>query len=490
MANDRLGEQTQAPHNSDNDFMSSVRREAYVLGSGTASGFSSQLRDYQEHPGEAALKAGTGLAVGVGLGMLQRTGGIGRVLATTAGATMGLAFVNDIAKHISPTVGALTEAWTSGRNLDANKDVVANSLGRFTADSLLMTAGSFAGVGAVKLYDRIPSFASGTPFGGTPHEFGTAAPRELGAIKMSDADHPTLKYDIDQAKVMDAFGPDKRAIPSMNIVDGKLQQQVSIMDKNSPAFQLYERIQPSVLKLRWSDGNNGNSGTAFPIEDGEFLATAHHMVARSRGNTEGTMKVELGDGREVPVNVVARDVGADIALLRYSSPIENPPPALSLGWASDVHQWEGLNAFGYPALANKTVLTQGRFLEAYTSKSAGSSEAGLETTVQSPIARLGSRASTWSGNSGGPLTNAKGEVVGVITAGEPVEAESYSTAVEHLRLLLNEARRNPIPAHGLIVNSIGRVIPGGEGYGDFTIKAQRLDLTVGDTIERPLKSNL
>lgn len=502
MTNDRVGEQSTPTNDADTGVLSSLRREAYVFGAGTLAGFSQQISDWREHPADAGWKAGGSFAAGIGLALLQRGGSLGRVLATSAGAVMTYGFATDVLAHVSPTLSAMGEAWGSSRNLEQNKQAVANSFGRFAADSLLMTAGSMAGVGGITLYDKAnapliggekpasnPATLDHTPaLTGASDSAGLFMGTRLNndpmfAPRLSNAaDNPTLKYDIDQAKVMDAFGANSRAIPSMSVLDGRLHQQVNIVAADSPAFQLYEKVEPSVLKLRWSDGHSGNSGTAFPVE-GDYLATAHHMVARSEGNTKGDMVVELADGREIPVTVVAKDVSADLALLRYKYTPNGAPPPIPLGWSDNLSKWDSVHAFGYPALANKAVLTQGPFLNAYTSRTAGSAEAGLETSVVSPIARLGSRANTWSGNSGGPLVNAKGEVVAVVTAGEPKEAESYSTTVEHLRLLLNEARKNPIPPEGLQVHSIGRVLD--NGSSQYKVTVQKLNLTLGDLIEKP-----
>lgn len=439
-------------------------------------------------PGVSAL-AETALGSGVKLGAI---GGLyGGFLTPTNGQNL----VSDRFK--SAITGGLTFGVMGGvARYIAPAPEVANSLAtQIKIGSISGAFGGFAGaLGTSALNRQMESptqilstvaynAAFGALFGVGGHFVDTVTsklgnsyqrpdvPQELGSVTMSSSDStPILKFNTDQPKVMEAFGANARAIPSMSVVDGKLYQHVSVVDAHNPEYELYEKVQPSVVNLRWSDGTEGNSGTAFHIE-GDYLGTAHHMVARSEGNTRGTLNVELADGREVPVTVVARDVAADVALLRFTNPIDNPPPELKLGQSSALKRYESVKAFGYPALANETVMTQGPFFEAYTSTGAGSSEAGLQTPVGSPIARLGSRANTWSGNSGGPLTNSNGEVVGVVTSGIPERAESYITAVEHLKLLIEEARQNKIPPKGLVVNSIGRVL--GEGQ-TFKISAQKI----------------
>jgi hypothetical protein len=132
-------------------------------------------------------------------------------------------------------------------------------------------------------------------------------------------------------------------------------------------------------------------------------------------------------------------------------------------------------------------MTEGPFLEHYTSTKAGSSEVGIQPFI-TPIARLGAGAVTWSGSSGGALVNAEGVVVGVVTSGIPDYSESYSTAIEHLRLLLQKAQNDAnIPAGGWIVRSIGQVVANTDGVEFVVEELDNSDQTIGSVLARASK---
>lgn len=169
-------------------------------------------------------------------------------------------------------------------------------------------------------------------------------------------------------------------------------------------------------------------GTAWPIASG-YAVTNHHVV-------EGKKHVTLvsRDGSEITARVIASDKTHDIAFLRVDNP-NNLPPALPF---SKQRASLGASVFtiGFPLvdIMGKTPkLSQG-----IISGVNGVRDDPTSYQISVPIQ---------PGNSGGPLLNMRGEVVGMITSmlgsvmGEqdahPLPNISYALKVNIIKQVLN-----------------------------------------------------
>ncbi|WP_229399436.1 S1C family serine protease [Micromonospora okii] len=162
-----------------------------------------------------------------------------------------------------------------------------------------------------------------------------------------------------------------------------------------------ERTVPGVVSVLVG-GRSGASatGSGFAVDDQQHLITNDHILAKGG---EGSVTVELPDGRRFPAEVVGREPGSDLAVLRV------PPSA---GLAPLPLAKPGATRVGEPVLAVGSPLGL-----------AGTVTAGIVSALDRQV-RLGANrhravqtdASINPGNSGGPLVNARGEVVGVNTA--------------------------------------------------------------------------
>ncbi|BCB82121.1 hypothetical protein GCM10022251_45660 [Phytohabitans flavus] len=153
---------------------------------------------------------------------------------------------------------------------------------------------------------------------------------------------------------------------------------------------------PGVVQVRV--GRSGGSG--FAVDNEGHIITNNHVVSSG-----GSVTVVGQDGRRLPAEVVGRDPGSDIAVLRVDPTSGLRPLALAQ---------PGTTRVGEPVLAVGSPLGL-----------SGTVTAGIVSALDRQV-RLGSSgvrrsaiqtdASINPGNSGGPLVNARGEVVGVNTA--------------------------------------------------------------------------
>jgi serine protease Do len=160
------------------------------------------------------------------------------------------------------------------------------------------------------------------------------------------------------------------------------------------ANSVYAQANPAVLTVR---GNNGH-GSGFIIStDGYVITNAHVM----KGEPE-VVTVMMADGQEIPADVVgfAND-GLDLALLKINRQ-GIKLPTVALGTNKTVRIGDTVYAIGTP-LGEKHSNTFTR---------------GMVSAIRNQGDWIQHDASIHRGNSGGPLLNDRGEVIGVNTEGE------------------------------------------------------------------------
>ncbi len=138
-------------------------------------------------------------------------------------------------------------------------------------------------------------------------------------------------------------------------------------------------------------------GSGFIIDAAGYVVTNNHVI---EGADE--IDVNLSDGTVLPAKLVGRDEDVDLALLK----VESRTPLTPVPWANsdtaEVGQW--VVAIGNPFGLGGTV-TAGIISARNRDISAGSYDDFIQTD-----------AAINKGNSGGPLFNLRGEVVGINTA--------------------------------------------------------------------------
>ncbi|HEX2742749.1 MAG TPA: trypsin-like peptidase domain-containing protein [Rubrobacter sp.] len=151
--------------------------------------------------------------------------------------------------------------------------------------------------------------------------------------------------------------------------------------------RMIEGAQRSVVQVR-SGGRGIGAGVIWP-GDGLVL-TNYHVVAGGHGN----VKVALHDGRSLDADVVKSSRSLDLALLRVGR--ENDLPTALIGDSDALRVGELVYAIGHP---------WGRI---------GAVSAGIVGELRGPgSSYIRSDVALAPGNSGGPLLNARGEVVAI-----------------------------------------------------------------------------
>lgn len=166
------------------------------------------------------------------------------------------------------------------------------------------------------------------------------------------------------------------------------------LDTISPAIaQLIDRVGPSVVEVRGA-GRGGGAGVIWRA-DGAIL-TNNHVVA----HIEGAAKVILPEGRALDAAVVAGNPALDLALLSVAT---GDLPAAPIGDSSRLRVGELVFAIGHP-WGRRGVVTAGIVSGLGAVPVGGNGRTAQYIRTDVCLA---------PGNSGGPLLNAQGAVVGI-----------------------------------------------------------------------------
>jgi serine protease Do len=160
---------------------------------------------------------------------------------------------------------------------------------------------------------------------------------------------------------------------------------------------MIEAVQGSVAQVR--SGSRG-AGAGVIWDAGGLVLTNNHVVAARR--TGGEIRVTLRDGRSFDADVAGRSRSLDLALLRLRD-VPGDLPTIPVGDSDVLRVGELVYAVGHP-WGRLGAVTAGIVSGLGVTRWPGR---GSSTRyVQSDVALA-------PGNSGGPLLNARGEVVGI-----------------------------------------------------------------------------
>lgn len=185
---------------------------------------------------------------------------------------------------------------------------------------------------------------------------------------------------------------------SINISSSEIDTVITkVVEEISPAVVTVEGTVPGTQTFFGRTADSQVSGSGFIISEDGYIVTNNHVVEDA-----DEISVVLSDGTELPAEIVSRDSYADLAVLK----VEGTMPAVAaLGSSEDLKPGETVIAIGSPLGTFRNSVTVG--VVSATGRTLDTGEGYyMENLIQTD-------AAINSGNSGGPLVNLAGEVIGV-----------------------------------------------------------------------------
>jgi S1-C subfamily serine protease len=180
--------------------------------------------------------------------------------------------------------------------------------------------------------------------------------------------------------------------------------------------QIYRLDSPGVVQIssRRPSPSAGGLGSGFVIDKAGHILTSNHVISGARG-----VRVSFSGTDQLEATVVGKDPSTDVAVLQVAAHSRSLSP-LPLGDSDQVQIGDPVVAIGNSPALSRTA-TVGIVSSVQHGVDELSGGAAYTHTIQTD-------ATINHGNSGGPLINTRGQVIGISAQLDPAEAATAASA--------------------------------------------------------------
>ena len=266
-------------------------------------------------------------------------------------------------------------------------------------------------------------------------------------IFFADDPKDPFEYDYDFRWEEDASASQEITIPTYPTGEGVMLEVETDHGPELTAQEIYQRVNPSVVTVLAQLDGSVSVGTGVIFRSDGYILTNHHVLAGGRD-----CSITLDTGQSYEARYVAGDERNDLAVLKVEL---TGLPAATFGDSDQLAVGDRVYAIGNPlGVELRGTLTDGIV-------SAINRDVWVDGRTMTLIQ---TNAALNSGNSGGPLINAYGQVVGINTikmssSYSNIEGLGFAIPSASIRRLVNDlltyGEVQPEPTFGVTVNQLG-----------------------------------
>ena len=266
-------------------------------------------------------------------------------------------------------------------------------------------------------------------------------------IFFADDPKDPFEYDYDFGWEEDASASQEITIPTYPTGEGVVLEVETDHGRELTAQEIYQRVNPSVVTVLAQLDGSVSVGTGVIFRSDGYILTNHHVLAGGRD-----CSITLDTGQSYEAQYVAGDERNDLAVLKVEL---TGLPAATFGDSDQLAVGDRVYAIGNPlGVELRGTLTDGIV-------SAINRDVWVDGRTMTLIQ---TNAALNSGNSGGPLINAYGQVVGINTikmssSYSNIEGLGFAIPSASIRRLVNDlltyGEVQPEPTFGVTVNQLG-----------------------------------
>jgi len=198
------------------------------------------------------------------------------------------------------------------------------------------------------------------------------------------------------------FGDDTGGSGVVNALDQPSSERAVTAEPGS-AEQVADQVLPSVVSIQALTRNSASEGSGSIISSDGYVMTNNHVVAGVEQN--GVLQVTMSDGSSYEADFIAGDVSTDIAVIKIRNATDLP--MISFGDSDSLAVGQEVLAVGSPLGLSSTV-TSG-IVSALNRPVRASGEGGESSLIDA----IQTDAAISPGNSGGPLVDMEGNLIGM-----------------------------------------------------------------------------
>lgn len=214
--------------------------------------------------------------------------------------------------------------------------------------------------------------------------------------------------------------------PTVVNISSQLRRQHNYQNLRQP-FTLPYGLSPRLSKP------SASLGTGFIISADGLIITNAHVIANAN-----IINIKVsGDNKNYVAKIIGQDKSSDIALLKIKTKYKLNFASLGSSQSLQVGQWVAAfgNPYGYSHTMTKGII----------------SAKGREIDELNRFPFLQTDASINKGNSGGPLVNLRGQVVGVNSAVDPrAQGIGFAIPIDNVKSILTELKKYGFVKRGFL----------------------------------------